>query len=548
MKTLVMAITALLTTQSCLAQAQPAPSATIAQGKLTGTIADHGVRAFKGIPYAQPPVGDQRWRPPLPAKGWQGVRDATQYGPACVQPEVEAGSVYIDNPASMSEDCLSLNVWAPKNARKAPVMVWIHGGSLRIGSGGSLFYESSALANRGVVVVTINYRLGILGYLAHPSLTAESPHASSGNYGLLDQMEALKWVKQNIGAFGGDPANVTVFGESAGAMAVVTLMASPLSRGLFDKAIVQSGGMPTLAELKKPVFGAPAAEQIGVRASAALNAPDIGALRAIDAVTLSKASTAAGYSASPVIDGWVLKDQVLDTFDRGEQARVPLIAGFNRNEITTLRRFAPAKIPTEAADYEAKIRENYVDLADTFLRLYPATNIEDSVLTATRDGTFGWGSQRLTAKQTAAGSPAYLYRFDHTYPAAAEKQFGAFHAIEIPYVFGRIGKPLPEAWPAAPDTPEEQRLAETMLDYWSSFARTGTPEAKGAAKWPRYSVAGDYLAINEKPAAARDPMNGAYDLVEEAMCRRRAAGNQSSVTSVGLSARTLPPAVGSCKK
>lgn len=544
MKTVLTALAALLSIAA--AQAQPVPTIRIAQGAVRGTTTEQGVRVYKNIPYARPPIGEQRWRPPVPAAPWQGVRDGSSFGPACFQPELPAGNVYVDTPERMSEDCLSLNVWMPKNARNAPVMVWIHGGSLTTGYSGSPMYQAAALAARGVVVVTINYRLGVLGFLAHPGLSAESPHASSGNYGMLDQIEALRWVRGNAAAFGGNAGNVTIFGESAGAMSVMMLMASPLSRGLFDKAIVQSGGMPNMMELKTPAFGMPSAEQIGSKVAAALGAPDPKTLRALDPAALVRDAAKVGFPAGVSVDGWVMREQMIDTFDRGGQARVPLIAGFNRNEITTLGRFAPP-LPADAAAYEAKIRANYGALADAFLRLYPASRIEESVLAATRDGSFGWGMQHLARRQAALGVPTYLYRFDRSYPAAGGKQYGAFHAIEIPYVFGLTGKPLPPAWPAMPDTLAERRISAPMLDYWTSFAKTGRPRSARDAAWPRYDAASRYLAFRDRPIAARDPSDGAYGLHQEVICRRRAEAKSGWFISIGLAAGTIPAATKACQ-
>ena len=515
-----------------------APTARIEQGVLRGAGAGEGVNAFKGIPYAKPPVGLNRWRPPAPADGWNGVRDATAFGSACVQPMSPAGSLYADPPPSMSEDCLSLNVWMPEAARSAPVMVWFHGGSQTFGHSGSAMYDGSALAARGVVVVTVNYRLGVLGYLAHPQLSAESPHGASGNYGLLDQIEALRWVRRNITAFGGDPDNVTIFGESAGAMAVVQMLSSPLARGLFHKAIAESGGMPTLPELKTAAHGLVSAESAGQGVAAAVEAGDLASLRAMDAQTLTDAAYAAKFQAQSTVDGWALTRQTVETFDRGEHARVPTLAGFNGDEIGSL--FKPP-VPADAKAYVAAIRERYADLADAFLRLYPANDVQSSVLKAMRDGTFGWGMERLAAKQAAAGAPAYLYLFEHSYPAAEAPGFGAFHAIEAPYVFGRIGKPLPDAWPAAPDTEAERRLQNAMIDYWTNFARTGAPGTADGVAWPRYGDAPRYLAFGDRPVAGVDPTQGAYALHEEAVRRRRSAGDQPWIINVGPGASPLPP-------
>ena len=542
MKFLLAPLAMLLTASAALGAAPAAtPTIRIEQGVLQGAVAADGAQVFKGIPYAQPPVGPNRWRPPAPASGWRGVRDATQFGPACMQPQLAAGSIYADPPPKMSEDCLSLNVWTPKAARKAPVMVWIHGGSPTFGYSGSPLYDASALAARGVVVVTVNYRLGVLGYLAYPALSAESPHGSSGNYGLLDQIEALRWVRRNIAAFGGDPANVTVAGESAGAMSVVQMLASPLARGLFQKVITESGGMPTLPELKTAAHGLPSAEGMGQAVATAVKAGDLAALRAMDAEALTNAAYAAKYQVWSTVDGWALIRQTVDTFDRGEQARVPTIAGFNGDEIRALFK---VPVPPDAKTYVAAIRERYRDLADDFLRLYPASDLEGSAQNAMRDGTFGWGMERLAAKQTAVGVPAYLYVFQHSYPAAGTR--GAFHAIEVPYVFGLIGKPVPDAWPAAPDTEPERRLQDDVIDYWTHFARTGSPGTADGVAWPRYGASARYLDFRARPVAGVDPTHGAYALHEQAVCRRRAAGDQSWIINIGAGSSPLPPPTAGC--
>src|SRR6185312_12531335 len=241
-------------------QAANLPVVRLPAGIAQGAI-ESGIRVFRGLPYAAPPVGSMRWKPPVPAPAWDGIRDATKFGAACFQPKPRAASIYADPPAEMSEDCLSLNIWTPSAARNTPVMVWIHGGSLTGGSGSETMYDGAALAKRGIVVITINYRLGALGYLAHPELSAESPGHISGNYGLLDQIEALQWVKRNITAFGGNPSNVTIAGESAGALSVMYLMASPPARGLFAKAIAESAYMISTPELKESKHGMLSAEE-----------------------------------------------------------------------------------------------------------------------------------------------------------------------------------------------------------------------------------------------------------------------------------------------
>ena len=296
----------------------------VVKGQTEGTLS-----VFKGIPYAMPPVGALRWRAPVPMPRWKGVKTATAFGPECVQPESKIASVYTGDPIPMSEDCLSLNIWAPTHAHNAPVFFWIYGGALWGGSNADPIYDGTQLAKRGVIVVTINYRLGVLGWLAHPELSAENPLHISGNYGLLDQIRALHWVKDNIAAFGGDPANVTIAGESAGGLSVMYLMASPDARGLFAKAIAQSAYMVTTPDLKQSKYGMPSAEESGKALAAALHAPNIAALRAMDPATLTAAAAAARFSPFGAVDGHVFPGQLVDVFDKGEQAHVPILAGFN---------------------------------------------------------------------------------------------------------------------------------------------------------------------------------------------------------------------------
>lgn len=316
------------------------PIVTTPAGALEGRR-DGALRIFKGIPYAAPPVGEGRWRPPARMPRWPAIREATEFGPACTQPTPRDTGIYANDLRPTSEDCLTLNIWAPADAFHAPVFVWIHGGALLSGSSKEAIYDGARLAAHGMVVVSLNYRLGVLGYLALSELSAESPLGISGNYGLLDQIEALRWIKRNIGAFGGDPAKVTVAGESAGGLSVLYLMASPEARGLFSKAIAQSAYMISTPELKQQRFGAPAAEDAGARLAAALHAPTVAALRAMDPQALTDAAAAAYFAPFGVVDEHVLPRQLVDVFDRGEQAHVPLLAGFNSGEIRSLVFLAP---------------------------------------------------------------------------------------------------------------------------------------------------------------------------------------------------------------
>ena len=503
-----------------------APAGTL-EGKSVGKV-----REFKGIPFAQPPVGPLRWKAPQPLPTWQGVRKAQSFGAACIQPRPTAVHIYANPPAKISEDCLTLNIWAPENTKDAPVIVWIHGGALTTGYSHEGMYDGAKLAARGAIVVSINYRLGVLGYMAHPGLSAESPDGVSGNYGLLDQIAALEWVKTNIGAFGGDANNVTIAGESAGALSVMYLMASPKARGLFHKAIAQSAYMISTPSLKDVRHGEPAAEATGERVAAALGAADIAVLRKVDPVTLTDGAAKAGYFPWGTVDGKVLPDQLVDIFDRGEQAPVPMIAGFNIGEIRSLRILAPP-VPANAAAYEAAIRERYGDLADAWLKLYPAKNLAETILATPRDALYGWTSERLAIQQTALGQPAYLYLFDHGYPAASEAGLHGFHAAEIPFVFGTTSD-TPPYWPKIPDTVGERRFATAMGDYWVSFAKTGKPEAAGQAAWRPYGADAAFMAFADVPRPGARLMPGMYALHEAAVCRRRAAGNQPWNWNTGI--------------
>jgi len=512
-------------------------------GSLKG-LREGEANVFRAIPYAQPPLGDRRWRAPEPVPRWKNVRSAQEMGVACMQPPMAPGP-YDRGKVAMSEDCLTLDVTAPVKARKAPVMVWIHGGTLIWGSGHSKMYDGREFAKRGVVLVSINYRLGVLGYLAHPALSRESPDGVSGNYGLLDQIAALNWVRRNIAAFGGDPRNVTVFGESAGALSVEYLLASPRARGSFDRAIVQSGYLFTMPELRSRRGEEFAAEDIGLWLMGKLGAPDLAALRALDSRKLVEASAATGYVPYGTIDGKILRRQLVDTFDRGEQAAVPLIAGFNSGEIRTLRHLLPP-VPSSPEDYAAGIKARYGDLADDYLRLYPASrDLAQNGLDSTRDAVFGWASERLVRAQARIGQPAYLYYFSHSYPSADAAGLSGFHASEVPFVFGTIAS-TPSFWPAIPDTASERRFSGTMLDYWTSFARNGRPVAAGGEMWDRMGSGSAFMRFAESASASRDLMPGMYALHERVMCRRRSEGSQSWNWRTGSTAPVLPAAASGC--
>ncbi len=527
-----------------LAQAELGAMADPPAGRMQGLM-EGNLRVFMGIPYAQPPVGALRWRPPEPLPRWHGVRHATAFGPACFQPDNTLASVYVEEPMPMSEDCLTLNIWAPADARQAPVFFWIYGGALWGGASRDPLYDGARLAEHGVIVVSINYRLGALGWLALPQLSAESPEHISGNYGLLDQIAALKWVRRNIASFGGDPGDVTIAGESAGALSVMYLMVSPEARGLFAKAIAESGYLVSMPSLRRNRYGMPAAEQSGLQLAAALHAPSIAALRSMDPRKLTDAAAAAHFWPWGVVDGHVLPEQMITAFDKGDQAHVPILAGFNSGEIRSLMYLAPPA-PASAADYRRIIRERYGRFAGEFLRLYPANDMEASILAATRDGLYGWTAMRLVREQNALGLPSYLYFFDHGYPAADEAHLRGFHASELPYVFGTLDG-TPPLWPKNPATAQEEALSEAMLDYWTSFARSGRPQAADAPDWPAFGATGAYMDFTDAPHPRTHLMPGVYRLNEDVVCRRVAAGNLPWNWNVGIGSPKLPPKSARCR-
>lgn len=527
-----------------LAPAQDTAIARPPAGAVRGE-AQPGLHIFRGLPYAAPPLGPLRWKPPLPPAAWQGVRDATRFGPACFQPKPRTASIYADPPTEMSEDCLSLNIWTPADAHNAAVMVWIHGGSLTAGASSETIYDGSALARRGLIVVSINYRLGALGYLAHPGLSAESPGHISGNYGLLDQIEVLRWVQRNIAAFGGNPENVTVAGESAGGLSVMYLMASPAAQGLFHQAILESAYMISTPELREKRFGEEPAEALGVRLANKLGVDGIAGLRAMDPAAITERAPLTGYLPFGTIDGNVLPRQLVDVFDRGEQAHVPVLVGFNSGEIRSLRFLAPPPPATETA-YVTAIRNRYGSLADAFLRIYPPSDIPSSILAEPRDAIYGWTAERVATKQAAIGQHAFLYFFDHGYPAADAAGLHAFHASELPYIFGTADR-TPPAWPKLPATPAETRFTEAMAGYWASFIRTGSPAASGQPAWPPFAPDKAFMHLADVPRPGVNPLPGMYALHEEVVCRRRAQGQTPWNWNGGIIAPPLPPESPACQ-
>jgi para-nitrobenzyl esterase len=526
--------------------AEPGPIVDAPAGRAEGFV-QGDLNVFRSLPYATPPVGPLRWTAPRPLPRWEGVKKAVQYGPGCYEPTRKVDSMYgLKQAEPQSEDCLTLTIWAPKNAKNLPVFFWIHGGALVSRAPSIEAYDGSKLAEQGLVVVVINYRLGVLGWLAHPALSAETRFGISGNYGLLDQITALRWVNHNISAFGGDPTNVTIAGESAGALSVMYLMASPPARGLFNKAIAESAYMIATPELKRSAFGQPSAETSGELLAAALHAPNIGALRGMDARTLTDSAVAAGFGPWGAVDGKILSGQLVDVFDKGEQAHVPILTGFNAGEIRSLLFLLPPA-PASAEAYEATIRDRYRDLADAFLKRYPSSNIHESMLATTRDALYGWTSERMVRRQTALGLPSYLYFFDHGYPSADGAALHAFHASEVPYVFGTMDQ-APPLWPKPEKTPAEAALGDAMTAYWASFAKTGTPQAPGAPTWPAYGSNAGYMHFAEVPTPSEHVLPGMYQLDEEFVCRLHAEGKHPWNWTVGVIAPKLPDPTALCAR
>ncbi len=480
----------LLTTAPAHA-AQPAEPLQVKtdKGIVEGTLTNNDqVRAFKGIPFAAPPVGNLRWQPPQPAASWKGIRPAKDFGSHCIQSSGYPDMIFHD--PGPSEDCLTLNVWTPANAKPGslPVMVWIFGGGFVSGSTSENRQDGQFLARRNVVVVSMNYRLGIFGFFAHPELTAESPHHASGNYGLLDQTAALTWVKNNIAAFGGDPSNVTIFGESAGSMSVSAQMASPLAHGLFAKAIGESGGALGGSGLPSPTREA--LEQRSVAfAQTAFNTSTLADLRKLSADDILKAATAKTTPPpprfGPDIDGYFLPDSVASIYAAGKQAHVPLLAGWNADE--SRGQVIEAKVKPTAASFAATAQSDFGDNAQKFLALYPATTDDEALVSAgdyAGDRFIDYSTWRWLEAQTITGkAPVYRYRFDLGSPGDKNHKaiLGAFHSDDIEYVFGTLDSRPEAAW-----RPEDRKLSDQIGAYWTNFARTGDPNSTGLPDWPIY--------------------------------------------------------------
>jgi len=467
-------------------------------GAISGTT-ENGISVYRGIPYAAPPTGKLRWKPPAAVQPWSGVRDATTYGAICPQ-IVPDDSTPDRRPVNMSEDCLFLNVWTP--AKRAdenlPVMVFIHGGAFVEGAGSLPRYDGSALAKKGVVVVTLNYRLGALGFMAHPLLASESAHNSSGNYGLQDQQAALQWVQKNIGAFGGDPTRVTVFGESAGATSVLSQLSSPQGKGLFRQAIVESGPLWTNGTELNIVSSRDQAEQTGMEfvRSFGYTGPDaLHQMRTVDAMALVNATPRSPspfwavhtLKFMPSDDGWILPYTPEVQFRQGRENPVPLIIGTNADEGTTLA----ARTGMNVTAYETYIRDHFGPDAGTVLAKYPATTpaeVQHQMERIMTDFDFSDAAKFAAGSMAGLNQSTYLYRF--TYPMP-DQPLGVFHGSELYFIF-RPASMKPD--------PVSSRVSDTMMDYWTQFAKTGNPNSGTNVAWPQYTREnGKYLDIGETP-------------------------------------------------
>ena len=510
-------------------------------GALRGALSPDGaVKIFRGVPYAEPPVGALRWRPPRPVVAWSGLRPATHYGPDSVQAPRPRGSVSDFGLGEIGEDCLYLNVWSAATSpdERRPVMVWIHGGGFVYGSGRLPMFDGENLARRGVVVVTINYRLGPLGFLAHPDLVGESPRGVAGNYGFLDQIAALEWTRDNIANFGGDPSRVTIFGQSVGSSCVCNLVASPLTKGLIHRAISQSGG--SMSPMGAPGGGsmqslAMAVEQ-GVEFAARHGARTIEELRHKPAAALQLPP--AGLSGAELdfemarlrLSGWVIVDgnaipaSAHSIYRDGKQNHVPLISGANSHEGSTQPK------PKSMAALEAQCAARFGAMNAAFFETYrirAAADPLEAARLAFFEGGFNWQNWKQARLHAQAGNATYSYHFRRTpaFPKGAvfsdnaTENLGAFHTAEIPFVFDNLAA---RDWPW---TAEDRAFANTMSSYWTNFAATGDPNGVGLPEWPRCDPAADAAMIfGDTAKAAATPARDRLDFWERHYAETRPAG------------------------
>ncbi len=477
-------LTILLATGSLPARAALNQPVKTASGMLQGSPGKNpSVTAFLGVPFAAPPIGNLRWRGPQTYSSWSGVRHADKFGNICMQNPLKAGSFYqvefYEKPEPMSEDCLYLNLWtaASSASEKRPVMVWIHGGGFVEGSGSLASFNGESLAAEGVVIVTINYRLGVFGFLSHPELSQESPFHASGNYGLLDQLQALKWVKANIQNFGGDPGNVTIFGQSAGATSVLNLCASPLAKGYFQRAIVQSGGFTQASDRKtQEAAGLNFAERAGVDSIAGLRAKPAAEIQRI-AIPPPDGTSANISRFWPYVDGYFLTVAPQEVFREGGENTHSLLAGSNANEGTTL-----VPTPVTEAQMRSRIQSRYGSRAEEYFKVYPVHSDQEAwqaSMDAIRDYMAGTA---LEIARVEDKHKTYIYYFDRRPPGHDSDRYGAYHSAELVYVFNNLDT-VKRPW-----TETDRQLAKTMSSYWVNFARTGDPNAAGLPPWPAFGT------------------------------------------------------------
>jgi len=493
------------------------------------------VIVFKGIPFAAPPVGPLRWKASQPAAPWEGTRDALEYCATCPQPPLLPGI-----PPKQSEDCLGLNIWTPAKTSKdkLPVMVWIHGGGFLLGSGTQAHYEGEVLAREGVVVVTINYRLGIFGFLAHPELSGESPQHVSGNYGLLDQIATLKWVQRNIANFGGDPKNVTIFGESAGGASVFSLLASPLAKGLFARAISESGTwvFTAIRHLRESAYGYEAAEQAGAATG------DLASLRSMsfqDIVKLKHPKPDVFFDFSfanyrPVVDGWVFPSDPSELFERGDFNQVPLLTGTNADEAALFMSMGMLSGIKTPDAYRAWLTASFGEGPGAKIaKAYPTAtdaDVRDAVKQVITDFIFV-ESTRAIALSAQSKVPVYVYRFSRVNAIGRATKMGAHHGAEIAYIFGTFNTPMINA-PGQSYDDSDRALGKAMRGAWVQFAKTGNPNGAGLAEWPAYK-AGSERCLDFGDSVTAIPLPGAsrIDLLYSVFKELRSAGQKKQQLS-----------------
>ncbi|MBU0686867.1 MAG: carboxylesterase family protein [Candidatus Margulisbacteria bacterium] len=491
-------------------QKPPDTVVNIKSGPISGKVED-GVRVYLGIPFAAPPVGARRWKPPYPPRPWKNVKACTKFGPACPQPKLH-------DVGRENEDCLYLNVWTPaKNAdAKLPVMFFIHGGGFLAGAASQKLYDAENLAKKGVVVVTINYRLGPYGFMAHPLLAKESPHGVSGNYGFLDQVAALKWVQKNIAVFGGNPDNVTIFGESAGSVSVATHMISPLSKGLFQQAICESGSaFGQQYALPKATGSMSEALATGKQVEKLLDCADapnvLKAMRKVSAVELLK-KIDPGFGLfderpqfSLINDGWVIPENPAAFLAKGKQHDVPIIIGSNADEGNV---FIPE---TSVGKYKSWIKNYFGKYADQIYTLFPAAKdaeVRPAFNKLLAVCLFAEPGRYLARAMGKKKSKAYLYQFTRVPNTKSAKQDGAYHGIELGYVFGNLEKS--EGYDE-----KDFALSDMIMDYWVTFAKTGNPNGEGRTNWPAYYSASDqYLELGDTVIVKKHLLKQASDLLD----------------------------------